>query len=306
MTIYFPIAEISLNILLVLGLGGFVGFASGLFGVGGGFLLTPFLIFAGVPSAVAVASQANQLVASSFSSVLTYWRRDAVDVKMGGILLLGGLGGSVLGVWLFGLLQAAGIIDVVIALCYVLFLGVIAVFMLMESLKKVFSDPVPTATASLAKRNHHHRLQKMPLKMRFPASKLYISALLPIIIGFVVGLMVAIMGIGGGFLMVPAMIYVLGMPSNMVAGTSLFQIVFITSVVTVLQAVQNQTVDVMLAGLLLVASVVGAQLGTRYNTAVKPEYVRFMLGLLVAGVALAMLWGLIIPPVRPFSVEVVG
>jgi uncharacterized membrane protein YfcA len=142
--------------------------------------------------------------------------------------------------------------------------------------------------------------------MRFPASKLYISALLPVIIGFVVGLMVAIMGIGGGFLMVPAMIYVLGMPSNMVAGTSLFQIVFITSVVTVLQAVQNQTVDVMLAGLLLVASVVGAQLGTRYNTAVKPEYVRFMLGLLVAGVALAMLWGLIIPPMRPFSVEVVG
>jgi len=256
MQIYLPIAEISVNVLILLGLGGGIGFLSGLFGVGGGFLMTPLLIFIGIPPAVAVGTEANQIVASSVSGVLAHWRRGNVDLKMGIILTVGGFVGSSLGVWLFAFLREIGQVDLVIRLSYVFFLGVIGALMLVESLRSLRRRR--STTASLKKLHKHNWLHGLPLKMRFQQSKLYISALLPLAVGFVVGVLAAIMGVGGGFIMVPAMIYLLGMPTVVVVGTSLFQIIFVTANVTFLQAYANQTVDVILALLLLSGAVIGA------------------------------------------------
>ena len=241
MQIYLPIAEISVNIFLILGMGGGVGFLSGLFGVGGGFLMTPLLIFIGIPPAVAVATEANQIVASSISGVLAHWKRGNVDFKMGSMLLIGGVVGSTFGVWLFTYLKTLGQIDLVIQLSYVVFLGVIGGLMLIESI-----NAMRRSKTSKPKRKHHNFLHALPFKMRFRRSKLYVSALLPIGIGLLVGVLSAIMGVGGGFVMVPAMIYLLGMPTAVVVGTSLFQIIFVTANVTVLQSVNNFSVDVVL------------------------------------------------------------
>ncbi len=300
MQVYLPIAEMSVNALLVLGMGGVVGFLSGLFGVGGGFLMTPLLIFIGVPPAVAVGTQANQLVAASVSGVLAHWRRGNVDVKLGVVMLLGGLVGTVVGVWIFGLLQRIGQIDVAITLAYVFFLGGIGSMMLVESSRALIRRRAPTARRG--KLHRHIWLHGLPLKMRFHRSKLYISALLPAGIGAVGGMLVAIMGIGGGFILVPAMIYLLNMPTGLVAGTSLFQIIFTTAMATLLQAATNQTVDVMLALLLLVGGVIGAQFGTKFSGKLRGEQARLMLASLVVAVALKLAWDLVVEPNDVFTI----
>ena len=282
MYIYLPIAEVSMHIFVIIGLGGSVGFLSGMFGVGGGFLMTPLLIFLGVPPAIAVSTEANQIVASSVSGVIAHWRRGNVDFKMGGILLAGGVVGSSLGVLLFSILRDIGQIDLVIKLSYVIFLGLIGGLMLLESIRAILRTRQPGARRG--KLHQHNWLHGLPLKMRFRKSKLYISALLPFFLAAMVGVLSAIMGVGGGFILVPAMIYLLGMPTYVVIGTSLFQIIFVTANITVLQAVQTQTVDFVLAGLLLFGAVIGAQIGARFGTRLKGEQLRGLLALMVLGV----------------------
>ena len=272
MQIYLPVAELSVDVFLLLGMGAGVGVLSGLFGVGGGFLMTPLLIFIGIPPPVAVASEANQLVATSVSGVLAHWRRGAVDFKMGLVLLAGGVLGSAGGVWLFKLLRGLGQIDLAISLCYVVFLGIVGALMMAESLRALLRQR--KGVARRGKLHRHTWIHGLPLKMRFQKSRLYISAVMPFLIGLLVGLLAAIMGVGGGFIMVPAMIYLLGMPTSMVAGTSLFQILFVVSTVTLLQSAANQTVDVILALLLLAGSVVGVQIGSRLGARLPSEQFR--------------------------------
>lgn len=301
MYIYLPIAEVSMHIGIIIGLGGGVGFLSGLLGVGGGFLMTPLLIFFGIPPAVAVATEANQIVASSVSGVLAHWRRGNVDFKMGGILMLGGVVGSSLGVVLFSFLRSIGQIDLVIKLSYVVFLGIIGALMLAESLRTIMRSRKPGARRS--KLHQHNWLHGLPLKMRFRRSKLYISALMPLALGAFVGVLAAIMGVGGGFIMVPAMIYLLGMPTSVVVGTSLFQIIFVTANVTLLQSIQTQTVDFVLAGLLLLGAVIGAQFGSRASVYLRGEQLRGLLALMVLAVCLKIGYDLVVAPGDLLSVE---
>jgi hypothetical protein len=302
MDIYLPIAEMAVNVFLLLGLGAFFGFLSGVFGVGGGFLMTPLLIFIGVPPAVAVGTEANQIVASSVSGVLAHWRRGNVDFKMGLVLLLGGLAGSTFGVGLFSLLRELGQIDLVIRLSYVLFLGVIGMLMLYESLRSMRRR---RAGQTARRKLHQHTwVHGLPLKMRFRRSKLYISALLPMGIGFLVGVLAAIMGVGGGFIMVPAMIYLLGMPTSVVIGTSLFQIIFVTANVTFLQAYANQTVDVVLALLLLAGAVIGAQFGAKAGAKLHGEQLRGFLAVMVLMVCAKLFFDLLVTPADLYSIGV--
>ncbi len=303
MQIYLPIAEMSLNVFLLVGMGGMVGFLSGLFGVGGGFLMTPLLIFIGVPPAVAVGTEANQIVAASVSGVLAHWRRGNVDLKMGLVLLLGGLAGSTLGVILFSFLRGVGQIDLVISLCYVVFLGIIGSLMLYESMRAMRRRKA--APGQRMKLHQHTWVHGLPLKMRFRKSKLYISALLPFTVGFLVGVLAAIMGVGGGFIMVPAMIYVLGMPTSVVIGTSLFQIIFVTANVTFLQAYANQTVDVVLALMLLAGAVIGAQFGARAGARLHGEELRGLLALMVLAVCGKLFFDLLVTPNDLYSLGVV-
>ena len=300
MHIYLPIAEMSVNIFLILGMGGAVGFLSGLFGVGGGFLMTPLLIFIGVPPPVAVGTEANQIVASSVSGVLAHWRRANVDFKMGFVLLLGGFVGSSLGVILFKYLQTLGQLDLVIKLSYVIFLGIIGFLMLWESSRTIIRSK--SAAARRGKLHQHNWLHGLPFKMRFRKSKLYISAILPFLIGAIVGVLSAIMGVGGGFIMVPAMIYLLGMPTSLAIGTSLFQIIFVTANVTFLQALTVQTVDILLAVLLLTGAVIGAQFGSKYSVRMKGEQLRALLALLVLGVCVKMIFDLTVMPADLYSI----
>ncbi len=301
MQIYLPIAEMTANIFLLLGMGGGVGILSGIFGVGGGFLMTPLLIFIGVPPAVSVATEANQIVASSVSGVLAHWRRGNVDFKMGIVLLIGGIVGSTFGVWLFSVLRELGQVDLVISLSYVVFLGVIGVLMAIESVRAML--PASRGGGRRRRKLHqHYWVHGLPLKMRFRRSKLYISALLPLGIGMIVGVLAAIMGVGGGFIMVPAMIYLLGMPTSVVVGTSLFQIIFVTANVTFLQAVNNATVDVLLALLLLTGGVIGAQIGTRLGSRLRGEQLRGLLALIVLAVCGKFLYDLIGTPADQYSI----
>lgn len=299
MQIYLPIAEVSVDVFLLLGMGAGVGFLSGLLGVGGGFLMTPLLIFIGIPPAVAVASEANQVVAASVSGVLAHWWRGNVDFRMGAVLLLGGFVGSSLGVLLFTLLRRVGQLDLVIALSYVVFLSIIGGLMLVESLRAILRQRRPGAP--IHKLHQHTWLHGLPLKMRFRKSKLYISVLLPLTVGFVVGVLSAIMGVGGGFILVPAMIYLLGMPTTVVIGTSLFQIVFVTANVTFLQAVQNQTVDALLALILLSGGVVGAQFGVRLAGKIPGEHLRALLAIMVLAVGMKLVFDLVSPPADLYS-----
>lgn len=298
MQIYLPIAEVSVSAFLLLGLGGMVGVLSGLFGVGGGFLMTPLLIFIGIPPAVAVATEANQIVASSFSGVLAHFRRKTVDIKMGLVLMAGGATGSVIGVQLFKMLREMGQVELLVSLCYVIFLGVVGGLMFIESvnaLRKKRSGKPP-------KRKHHNWIHGLPLKMRFRQSKLYISAIPPFVVGVAVGVLAAIMGVGGGFIMVPAMIYLLGMPTAVVVGTSLFQIIFVTGLTTILHATQNQTVDAALALLLLFGGVIGAQIGARLGVKIKGEQLRILLAGLVLIVCFKIGYDLIATPSEMFSI----
>jgi len=300
MDIYLPIAEVSLDVFVLLGIGAAIGFLSGVFGVGGGFLLTPMLIFIGVPPAVAVASSANQLVGASLSGVIAYWRRGAVDFKMGFILLLGGLAGSVFGVWLFTLLKRLGQVELTISLLYVVLLGVLGGLMAVESTRALLRQRRPDGTRR--KLHQHNWLHGLPLKTRFRSSKLYISALLPIGLGFAVGILSAVLGIGGGFVLVPAMIYTLGMPTVMVPGTSLLQIIFVAANVTFLQAYTNRTVDVVLALVLLVGGVLGAQFGARFGTRLRGEQLRVLLALMVLAVAGKLAFDLTVRPASLYEV----
>ncbi|MGE0746978.1 MAG: sulfite exporter TauE/SafE family protein [Rhodospirillales bacterium] len=294
MQIYLPIAEISVDALLLFALGAGVGVLSGMFGVGGGFLMTPLLLFIGVPAAVAVGSEANQVVAASVSGALAHWRRRNIDVKMGLLLLVGGFVGSTIGVWIFSGLQSIGQVEFVVSLSYMILLGVIGTLMVMESVRALLRSRNPAAPRR--KLHQHNWMHGLPLKTRFRRSKLYISALLPIGIGVFVGVLAAIMGVGGGFIMVPAMIYLLGMPTSVVVGTSLFQIIFVTANVTFLQAYHNQTVDLVLALILMVGGVIGAQIGTVFGTRLRGEQLRALLGLIVLGVGLRMAWSLFATP----------
>jgi uncharacterized protein len=303
MEIYLPIAEMSVDAFVLLALGGAVGFLSGVFGVGGGFLMTPFLIFIGVPPAVAVASSANQLVGASVSGMLAHWRRGNVDFKMGAVLLAGGFVGSLLGVWLFALLRRIGQVELVINLSYVLLLGVLGGLMLIESVRALLRYRRPGA--GRRKLHQHTWMHGLPLKMRFRKSKLYISALLPLGLGLLIGILSAVMGVGGGFVMVPAMIYMLGMPTAMVPGTSLFQIIFVAASVTVLQAINNHTVDAVLTLVLLVGAVLGAQLGSRFGARLRGEQLRAMLALMVLLVALKLAVDLTVTPADLYSTAVV-
>lgn len=300
MQIYLPIAEVSVDAFLILGIGGIVGFLSGMFGVGGGFLITPLLFFIGVPPAVAVATGANQVVASSVSGVLAQLKRKAVDFRMGFVLLLGGVGGSAIGIWVFAWMKAMGQVDLFVQLSYVLFLGLIGAMMLQESLRALLRSRKPGAPVRRA--HVHNWVHGLPLKMKFRASGLYISVIPPVLVGALVGFLAAIMGVGGGFIMVPAMIYLLGMPTKVVVGTSLFQIIFVTAFTTVMHAVTSQTVDMMLALLLIFGGVFGAQIGARVGLRLKAEHLRILLSLLVLAVALRIAADLLIRPAELYSV----
>ena len=298
MQIYLPIAEISVNIFLLIGLGGIVGILSGMFGVGGGFLMTPLLFFIGIPPAVAVASEANQILGASFSGAIAHFRRKNVDIKMGFLLILGGIIGSIFGVELFRIFKNLGQLELIIKVCYVLFLGIIGIIMFFESLRAL---NYKSKNIKVRKTRHHSWVQGLPLKMRFRTSNLYISSIPAVFIGFFVGILASIMGIGGGFIIVPAMIYVLGMPTKVVVGTSLFQIIFVTGVTTYLHAVKNFSVDIILSFLLLVGGVIGAQFGVRIGLKLKAEQLRILLAILVLAMCLKITLELFITPVEIFT-----
>ncbi len=305
MQIYLPIAEVSVNAFLLLGLGGLVGVLSGMFGVGGGFLMTPLLFFIGIPPAVAVATEANQIVASSFSGVLAHFKRKTVDLRMGFVLLVGGLIGAALGVLVFNFLKSVGQVDLLVRLCYVVFLGIIGALMFVESLnairkaRKAGGTPPP-------KRRQRNWVHALPFKMRFRTSGLYISVIPPVLVGVAVGILAAIMGVGGGFIMVPAMIYLLGMPTKVVVGTSLFQIIFVTAFTTMLHATTNFTVDIVLAVLLLIGGVVGAQIGTRIGVKMKAEQLRILLAIMVLAVCGKLALDLLFQPSELYSLGAAG
>ena len=301
MHIYLPIAEISVNVFLLLGMGAGVGMLSGLFGVGGGFLMTPLLMFIGVPPAVAVGSGANQLIATSITGVMAHWRRRSVDFRMGGVLLAGGVVGSTFGVLLFRLLQEQGQIDLVIGLSYVVFLGGIGGLMFLESTRSMLRRR--RGVARRGKLHKHTWVHGLPFKMRFHKSRLYVSALLPFTVGLFVGVLAAVMGVGGGFIVVPAMIYLIGMPTSVVAGTSLFQIVFVVANVTLMQAWLNQTVDIVLALMLLAGSVIGVQIGTRVGARLPSEQFRVLLAVLVLVTCGKLLVDLVATPSFPYTLS---
>jgi uncharacterized protein len=297
--IYLPIAEVSVNAPLLILLGAAVGFISGLFGIGGGFLMAPVLIFMGIPPSVAVASQASHVVASSTSGVITYTAKKGVDYRMGGIMALGGAMGAIGGVELFRMMRLLGQADLVVALSYLIFLGAIGGLMLKESLEAI----IRRRQGLPAPRPQNRRplwLYGLPWRMKFPRSGLYISAIPPLGLGVFAGILSAIMGVGGGFILVPAMLYVLRMKANVVVGTSLFQIIITTAITTVLQSGRNQTVDIVLSSLLLFGGVVGAQYGARMSGKFRAEELRAVLGLLVLLVGIQMGLELFVRPAEMF------
>ena len=301
MQIYLPIAEMPINIIMVLAMGLVVGFLSGMFGVGGGFLMTPLLIFVGVPPAIAVGTQSTQVVASSVTGALAHWRNASIDFKMGGIMLVGGVFGSITGIFIFRLLVQIGQVDLMISVVYVIFLTIIGVMMLSESLRAIIAARRGTMLPS-SRGGQHSWIHGLPFKMRFRRSKLYTSIIPPIVIGYFVGMLSAIMGVGGGFIMVPAMIYLLRMPTSVVIGTSLFQIVFVSALTGVMHSVENQAVDAMLALLLVLGGVVGAQYGVRAAIKLQGEQLRAMLAIIVLAMGLRLGWDLVTPPVDLYSI----
>ncbi len=303
MSIYLPIAEMNVNILLIVFIGMLVGSLTGLFGVGGGFLMTPLLIFLGIPPVVAVGSEAPHVLASSVSGVIAHWRKKNVDFKMGFFLLLGGVLGSTLGVNLFKILKTYGQIDIVIQFLFLIFLGFIGFSMAFESARTTIKKYKTTST--IRKKLHQHSwIHGLPLKMRFHRSKLYISAIPPVIIGFLVGVLSAMMGVGGGFIMIPAMVYILGMSTNVVVGTSLFQIIFVTTNSTFFQSYLNQNVDIVLSALMILGGVIGAQIGASVGSKLKAEYLRGILAILVLIVCAKLLIDLALKPNDLFTTSI--
>lgn len=296
--IYLPIAEMPVNVLLILLVSGGVGFISGLVGVGGGFIMTPTLIFLGVPAPVAVATGASQIAATSFSGIMTQTRRKSVDWRMGMLLSIGGIVGSASGVWLFEQLLRLGQLDLIVSLLYLFLLAGVGILMLRESYHHWRGRA--EKSVSILRRPVKTIAHNLPFRMRFPRSGLYISVLPPLAIGFAIGALAAIMGIGGGFILIPAMIYLLRMPTNVVIGTSLFQVLIITSLIVIMQSAATQTVDLVLAGLLMLGGVVGAQLGARIGAGMKSEHIRGVMGALLLAASAKFLWDLVIPPAEPY------
>ena len=314
MQVYLPVAEMTINIGLLLAMGLAVGVLSGLFGIGGGFIVTPMLIFLGVPASIAVGTGAAQVAASSVSGSISNWTRKTVDVKMAMTLLAGGVIGALLGVMMQRWLKAIGQLELFTSFVYVVLLGTIGTLMLIESIEAarrsrnagkgaVGGRGIAPVAGTALRSSHHNWIQGLPFKQRYPASKLYISAIPPVLIGTVVGWLTAIMGVGGGFLLVPALIYLLKMPTRIVIGTSVFQIMFVTALTTVLQSWQNQSVDLMLGAPLMIGGVVGAQYGVRLGQRLQAEQLRVFLALLVLGVGLRMMVELAVPPRELYSVE---
>jgi uncharacterized membrane protein YfcA len=301
MDLYLPIAGVSVNALVIIGLGGLVGFLSGMFGVGGGFLTTPLLIFYGIPPVVAVASSATQITGASVSGLMAYVRRDAVDFRMGWVLVAGGIVGSLFGIGLFRLLQAIGQIDTAIAIAYVVLLGSVGLLMLNESVATLRAARAGTPPKRI--KRHHRLVAALPLRWRFYRSGLYISPIAPFALGAIVGALTVLLGVGGGFIMIPAMIYLLGMSATAVVGTSLFQILFVTAATTLVHSTTTRAVDIVLAALLLVGGVVGAQFGARFALRLKPEMLRFLLALIVLAVAARMALGLGWRPDEIYTVQ---
>ena len=301
MDVYLPIANLAVNGLVIVALGALTGILSGVFGVGGGFLTTPLLIFYGVPPTVAAASAASQVTGASVSGVLAHTRRGGVDYRIGGVLVAGGILGTGIGAILFRILEAVGQIDTVINILYVVLLGTIGSLMGRESLqgiKAMREGREPPAR----KRRHHPLVASLPMRWRFYRSGLYISPLAPLLLGVVVGILTMLMGVGGGFILVPAMLYILGMSANVVVGTSLFQILFVTMVTTMMHALTTKAVDIVLAGLLLIGSVTGAQLGAKFAQKAKPVYLRLVLAAIVLAIALRLAFGLGIRPDEIYTV----
>ena len=292
----------NVNILLIVLIGMLIGGLSGLFGVGGGFLMTPLLIFLGIPPAVAVGTEAPHVLASSVSGVIAHWRRKNVDFKMGFFLLAGGVTGSIVGVNLFKILREFGQIDVIIQFLFLIFLGFIGFSMAFESAKTTITK-YRTTSSIRTKLHQHSWIHGLPFKLRFHRSKLYISTIPPIVIGFFVGVLSAMMGVGGGFIIIPAMVYLLGMSTNVVVGTSLFQIIFVTANSTFFQSYLNQTVDIVLASLMIVGGVIGAQIGARLGTKLKAEYLRGILAILVLAVCAKIFTDLTLTPTDLFSLD---
>ncbi len=305
MGIYLPIAEMSVNVFVLLAMGGAVGFLSGMFGVGGGFLITPLLIFYNIPPAIAVATGANQVIASSFSGALAHFKRKSLDLKLGTVLLAGGIVGASLGVSVFAYLRRLGQLDLIVSLLYVAFLGVVGGLMLMESLRAIRRSR-GGQTVTLRKPGQHNWIHRLPLKMRFRASKLFVSVIPVLVLGAFIGFLASIMGVGGGFIMVPALIYLLKVPTNVVIGTSLFQIIFVAAFTTIIHSTANQTVDVVLAFLLMVGGVAGAQYGARVGQKLRGEQLRALLALLVLAVALRLGFDLFVRPESVYSLSMVG
>ncbi|MEQ6333575.1 sulfite exporter TauE/SafE family protein [Sphingobium sp. MK2] len=303
MDLYLPIANLSVNALVIIGLGGIVGLLSGMFGVGGGFLTTPLLIFYGIPPTVAAASAASQVTGASVSGVVTHIARGTVDFRMGGVLIAGGVVGAGLGVLIFRLLQYLGQIDTVIGLLYVLMLGGIGLLMAKESIQALIALKTGKR-APARKRRHHPLVAALPMRWRFYGSGLYISPLAPLLLGMATGILTMLLGVGGGFILVPAMLYLLGMTTQSVVGTSLFQILFVTMATTMMHAMTTKAVDLVLAMLLLIGSVTGAQVGTRLSMTMRPEYLRVLLAAIVLLVAARMTLGLVWRPDEIFTIEV--
>ncbi|WAT19136.1 sulfite exporter TauE/SafE family protein [Aurantiacibacter sp. MUD11] len=302
MDVYLPIANLAVNGLLIIALGAATGILSGVFGVGGGFLTTPLLIFSGIPPTVAAASAATQVTGASVSGVFAHGRNDGVDYHIGLVIVAGGMLGALLGAGLFNLLRDLGQIDVVINILYVILLGTIGALMGREALQSLWPGRFGGGKKSAAKRRHHPMIAGLPYRWRFYRSGLYISPLGPLILGLIVGVLTMLMGVGGGFIMVPAMLYILGMSAKVVVGTSLFNILFITMLVTLVHAFTTRAVDIVLAGLLLIGSVTGAQLGTKIASFAKPEHLRLVLAAIVLAIALRMAGNLFVQPDEVYSV----
>lgn len=301
MGIYLPIAEMSVNALVLLAMGAAVGFLSGMFGVGGGFLITPLLIFYNIPPAIAVATGANQVIASSFSGALAHFKRGTIDFKLGTVLLSGGIVGSTIGILIFKVLRDLGQLDLIISLTYVVFLGTVGGLMLVESINAI--RKTRDGTQTLKRPGQHNWIHRLPLKMRFRASKLFVSVIPVLGLGAGIGILSSIMGVGGGFIMVPALIYLLKVPTNVVVGTSLYQIIFTAAYTTIVHSTTNQTVDIVLAFVLMVGGVAGAQYGAKAGQRLKGEQLRALLALLVLAVAMRLALDLFMPPAAIYSLE---
>jgi uncharacterized membrane protein YfcA len=303
--VYLPIAEISMNVFFLVGIGAAVGFLSGLFGVGGGFLLTPLLIFSGVPSSVAVASVTGQVVAASTSGALSYYRRGQIDLHLALYLVVSSIVGSVFGVGAFGLLRAAGQLDLVIALGFLLLLGFVGSLMLIESVRSMLKRRAGIVVREKLP-NQHNWFHKLPWRVRFKKSRLYISVLPVLALGVSIGFVGSLLGIGGGFILVPALVYLLRVPGNMVIGTSLLQVVSMMAVTTVLHAVTSESVDILLAFCLMVGGTVGAQFGASAGRYLRGEQLRALLAILVLAVAIRFGITLVLPPADTYSMAVIG